>query len=238
MAQPLQQCCRAALSRYTLSHYVFQALEGVSQENRATPPPLPKGPVAPALSALKGCRTSSCLLKGGAVQGGCPSDTVACGATVGQLGTNVASGLVPSTVFLDLFWGIPGGLCRTFPIATNREIRIFRSQAFVFLCTFDRASDVFIRNASQVQSQFSASKPLKTLIDTLIATPSSEIDRTWGRKAQTEIDRPSVRGKPRSGSPNLGLLERGRGVTERGGNGSRKQAEYGFGEYGFKHRTQ
>ena len=61
-SNPVALHCRAFALR-------FPGAGGVSQENRATPPE--EGPVAPPLSALKGgCRASSCLLEGVAVQGG------------------------------------------------------------------------------------------------------------------------------------------------------------------------
>ena len=53
----------ATLSHYTLSHYVFQGLEGcrLGESRHATP--AEKGPVTPAFSALKGgvaLRVASC----------------------------------------------------------------------------------------------------------------------------------------------------------------------------------
>ena len=45
-------------------------------------------------------------------------------------------------------------------------------QFLFFVCTFDRASNVFICSASRFGLHFSAYKPLQKPIDTLIATPS------------------------------------------------------------------
>ena len=77
------------LSRYTLSHYVFQHLEGVAEESRHTPL---KGPCSTYLfnsSALEGgIALQAASWKVSQYQGGCGSYTVACRAAMGHLRTS------------------------------------------------------------------------------------------------------------------------------------------------------
>ena len=94
MAQPLQQSCRATLSRYTLSHYVFLGFGGLLQENRATTPW--KRPCSTyLLSSYRGVALSNCLLEGVAVREGCRSYTVACRTAMGHLALR-ANSAIPS----------------------------------------------------------------------------------------------------------------------------------------------
>ena len=85
-----------------ISQQIFWGFH-IQQWSRATPPPpLLKGPVAPSLVNDQGYRTSSCLSKGVALQGGCSSYTCDCHATLCNYDCNVSkremeSGNAPGT---------------------------------------------------------------------------------------------------------------------------------------------
>ena len=97
LSGPTATAILSPLSRHTLWHYIFQSL-GRCRRRIALHPV--KRPFSTYLfSSYRGCRTSSCLLEGLAVQGGCRSYTVDCRAAVGRLGAI----LVP----LARFWASP-----------------------------------------------------------------------------------------------------------------------------------